>query len=551
MIPFSSQRGLGQDLATHLLNEHDNEVMELVEIRGAIADDLHGAFAEWELQAKYLTKCQRYLYSLSINPDPRQEALTQEQYFDYIDRIEEKLGLSGQPRAVVFHTKHGRNHAHVVWSRIDLSQEKAIQLSHDRPKLMDVTREFARDHGLELPDGYFKDNNNNEKSSQNSLYEQYQQNATGLTKKQHMEQVTEAWMHSDNAKSFVNALREKGYILATGKRPYVLVDIYGGMNALSKLISDKKIRTKDVRAFLEKDFPINKLPTVEQARAEVAQQRQAMDERREEQAYDDKLDQLAHAQADRRASLASQLGKLKKQQGEENQNLQHKHTKESLAHKQDYLRAQKAIRAKRLAARPTGLAEFLGRITGVNLVRKKIHAYQDKKTHIAYKEQRDKIDQSQRQHKEELVQRHVLQRADAERKLRSLDKVERRENKSLALVLIREERIRERAGHEHMQPIRIRTAYDKSQDNQDQDIPNTAYRGEPLGIAFSRGKEAKVPLALGLKLKEAFTSASDTGDKTDDGRGDATGTPSPTTRRKEDEQPRLSRKRGKGKDRGR
>ena len=44
MIPFASQRGGGQDLATHLMNEHDNEFMELAQVRGAVAHDLHGAF---------------------------------------------------------------------------------------------------------------------------------------------------------------------------------------------------------------------------------------------------------------------------------------------------------------------------------------------------------------------------------------------------------------------------------------------------------------------------------------------------------------------------
>ena len=33
MIPFSSQRGSGQDLATHLLNAYDNELAEVVELR--------------------------------------------------------------------------------------------------------------------------------------------------------------------------------------------------------------------------------------------------------------------------------------------------------------------------------------------------------------------------------------------------------------------------------------------------------------------------------------------------------------------------------------
>ena len=111
MIPKASQRGLGQDLATHLQNAYDNEYVEIAEVRGAVARDLHGAFAEWELCAHAMTRCRNYLYSLSVNPDPAQEPLSREQYLDYIGRAEGKLGLSrsaaryrlsyqGRPRAL-------------------------------------------------------------------------------------------------------------------------------------------------------------------------------------------------------------------------------------------------------------------------------------------------------------------------------------------------------------------------------------------------------------------------------------------------------------------
>lgn len=35
------------------------------------------------------------------------------------ETIERKLGLEGQPRAIVFHEKEGRRHAQAIWSRID------------------------------------------------------------------------------------------------------------------------------------------------------------------------------------------------------------------------------------------------------------------------------------------------------------------------------------------------------------------------------------------------------------------------------------------------
>ena len=93
MIPFASQRGHGQDLATHLQNAQDNEYVELGDLRGAIADDLHGAFAEWEAQASAMTRCKNYLYSLSVNPDDRQGPMPRTLYEDYMHRVETALGL--------------------------------------------------------------------------------------------------------------------------------------------------------------------------------------------------------------------------------------------------------------------------------------------------------------------------------------------------------------------------------------------------------------------------------------------------------------------------
>jgi hypothetical protein len=304
MIPFASQRGGGQDLATNLLNDYDNDLAEVAVVRGAIAKDLHGAFREWEIQAETLTKCRKYLYSLSINPDPLQGPLSHDQYLDYIARTEMALGLTDQPRAIVFHVKHGREHCHVVWSRSYSDKEKAVHIAFDREKLMRVTREFARGNALVLPSGYEK----SKKAGQISLYEQAQLSATGLAKADHMRQVTEAWQHSENPSSFVQALAERGYILATGKRPYVLVDLYGGMHALSKLIDDKSVRTREIRDFLEKDFPPESLPRDEEAQKLVADHKKVIETADRNDLRLDQLAQLKHSQKERRHSLELERG---------------------------------------------------------------------------------------------------------------------------------------------------------------------------------------------------------------------------------------------------
>jgi len=448
MIPFASQRALGQDLATHLLNAHDNEMVELAEVSGAIAGDLHGAFAEWEAQAHALTRCENYLYSLSVNPDPAQDLLTHEQYFDYIDRVESKLGLAGQPRAVVFHEKYGREHCHVVWSRIDADNEKAIQLAFDREKLMMVTREFARDHGLELPEGYSKDRDG--KTKQRSLYEMHQERSTGFSKEQRMEQVTDAWRASDSPKAFVQALAEQGYILATGKRPFVLVDLYGNMNALPKLIDDKTVRTKDIRAFLEKEYPPESLPTVDEARALADRHRTEIEGyvRNEQQA--DALAELKRNQADRRKELEQTQSALKQKQHQDRVALAGNQKALRAARRAAYLMQSRRLRKGRDARKPTGLAGFLGRVSGVELLKKQLNKYQDRKRLLRYREEREVLTISQAAEHKALKRRHEMQLLDLWRKQRALEKVEKRELKSLEESLRREAIIQDRGSRDHL-----------------------------------------------------------------------------------------------------
>ena len=423
MIPFASQRGGGQDLATHLLNEYDNELAALDQLRGAVASDLHGALKEWEVLARTLTRCEKYLYSLSINPDPRQKPLTREQYMDYIGRTEEALGLTGQPRAVVFHTKYGREHCHVVWSRIDAMEKKAVHLAFDHEKLMRVTRSFARDHDLKLPPGYEKSRG----VSQETLYEREQQRQTGLSKADHMRHVTQAWQHSDNARSFVQALSAQGYILATGKRPYILVDIYGGMNALPKLIDDKEVRTADIRKFLERDFPAGALPTVEEAQVLVARHRALLEREMKADQRADGLAQLQHSQRERRTDITRTIRLLTNRQQAQRQVLHGEHRAQRSVLRHGYLEDLRAERQARYQNRPTGLAAFLGRVTGIEHIRKILHRRDDAKQLTRYGEQLKALQTEQRWKEQALERRLTLQMQELTRRETAFEKLDRRE----------------------------------------------------------------------------------------------------------------------------
>lgn len=411
MISKGNQRGGGQQLATHLLNARTNEHVDVVEVSGAVAQDLHGALSEWEATSQ-CTKCKQYLYSLSINPDPAQGPLTKQQYLDYIIRAEQKLGLKDQPRAVVFHVKDGREHCHVVWSRIDTENMKAVHMSHDRQKLRTVTRAFAKEHGLELPEG-MKDkglDRFNEQAKRSDLAEKQQQERTGISKNERVEDITAAWRESDSGKAFFQALEQRGYFLARGdRRAYVVVDRFAEIHSLPRQI--KGIKTKDVKERL-KDYPLEKLPHASKAQEYARQQRvKTHGEHREEfnQPSNHQHLQLKQAQDQRRKPLIQEKAELQERQAKEEKAL---------------IGAQAAknrqILTERYQNRPQGLAAFLGRVTGIQAIIDYRHRKQDeKREEIHLKEQK------------ELEQRHKLQTKDLNRQFTALDKIDKREISSL------------------------------------------------------------------------------------------------------------------------
>ena len=124
MIIKGQARGRSRQLAAHLLRRDQNEDIRLYELRGVAAGDVEGALAEMEaLSAAVHSK--RPLYHASISPEAH-TPLTHAQIRIAADTLESKLGLGGQPRVIVVHRKQGREHLHVVWSRIDVERQRVI-----------------------------------------------------------------------------------------------------------------------------------------------------------------------------------------------------------------------------------------------------------------------------------------------------------------------------------------------------------------------------------------------------------------------------------------
>jgi len=261
VILKGSQRGGGNKLAAHLLKTTENEHVQVHELRGFVSQDLKSAFSEAYAISRG-TRAKQFLFSLSLSPPPEEKVPTA--VFDTaIDAIEEKLGLHGQPRAVVFHEKEGRRHAHVVWSRIDVATMTAINLPHFKVKLRDVSRQLYLEHGWKMPKGLME---SKERNPLNFTLKEWEQAKRGGHNPQALKRMfQECWAVSDSRNAFAQALLARGYTLARGdRRGYVAIDYRGEIYAIAQYTG---VKTKDVAKRLGN---AKELPSVEQAKAGIA-----------------------------------------------------------------------------------------------------------------------------------------------------------------------------------------------------------------------------------------------------------------------------------------
>lgn len=436
MIPKGNQRGGGQQLATHLMNSFDNDRVEVAEVRGAIAQDLHGAFAEWYAQSK-TTNCQKYIYSLSINPDHRQGPFSREHYYDFIRRTEKRLRLENQPRAVVFHVKYGREHCHVIWSRIDMAKGKAVQISHDHQKLRMVAREYAQDHKLTLPPGMRKDRGKARyafRAAAENLGEKQQQERSGITKQQRREQITKLWKENPDAHGFMKALEAQGYFLARGdQRAYIVVDLSGEIHSLSRQLDG--VKAKEMKARLAPNYDLDRLPNAETAQKWAADKREGLLRKQQEQKFEEqkrasleKRAEAAKATAQqRREDLAKVHAARRDELEKKKQQLAQKHDAERRALIDLQSSRNVEIARQRSTRQPKGILALLSRVTGY-----------DAFTTYRQKKHDRKMEQDFKAQKAALDRRHAREMEDFKHRERGLTSLEKRERRSLETVLRRE-----------------------------------------------------------------------------------------------------------------
>lgn len=297
MILEGNTRGFGAELARHLLNPQDNDHVTVHGVERFVSDDLFGAFAEAEAIAQ-ATQCQKYLFSLSLNP-PQDQSVTVDLFEATIADAERELGLMGQPRAIVFHEKNGRRHAHVVWSRIQATSMTAINMPHYKRKLTRQAHQIYLQQGWDVPKGFerFEDRDPLNTSRQ----EAQQAHRTGRDRAALKAMFRGCWEQSDSGTAFAAALQSQGYVLARGtRRGVVAVDAEGKIWSLSRWCGVK------ARELARKVGDLERLPDVDAATAR-ARGTPSPDRAQPGPAFEHKRKGLVEQQrAERAALLAAQ-----------------------------------------------------------------------------------------------------------------------------------------------------------------------------------------------------------------------------------------------------
>jgi hypothetical protein len=269
-------------LAAHLTRTDTNERAEVKEVRGVVAEDLLGALREMESVAAG-ARTTKPFYHGSINTR-EDERLTDEQRTHAIDKLEASLGLTGQPRVVVVHEKEGREHCHIVWSRIDLDRMAAISDSNNYRKHEEVARALEKEFGHERVQGAHVERDGKDRPKRTPSHaEMLQAERTGVSPQEAKELITGIWNTTKNGKEFQAALAEKGWMLARGdRRDFVAVDPTGGTHSIARRIEGAK--AADVRQrFADID------PRDLQSVAEAKQVQRGQDQRQTESGRDRQL----------------------------------------------------------------------------------------------------------------------------------------------------------------------------------------------------------------------------------------------------------------------
>ncbi|MBL4712118.1 MAG: relaxase [Gammaproteobacteria bacterium] len=476
MILKASERGHARALSLHLMNADQNEHVDIHEIRGLASSNLHTALQEIDA-ASMGTQCKKPFFHVQLSP-PAKADLTVAQYEKAVEDVEKKLGLVGHPRAIVFHEKDGRRHAHAVWSRLhekeitrtnrDMGEKEqgqklvAKQLPHFKIKLNELSLALFYENGLEPPKGLV---DKSQRDPNNYDLKIWQQANRLKEDPRDLKQLIRTALESSDSRGALEAvLKDHGMYLAQGnKRSFLAVHHSGEPMSLTRYsgMKGKEITAKIGEA---KD-----LPTLAQVQTQIRDQ--------QSQTIKKRLDNLKLRQQTEASPLRSEKTALTQNHRDERANLK--------AFQKERGKAEALVRAKRLRK---GIAGMWDRVSG-------------KRGRVARRNEQEIKDNRQRDRdaRQEVVTRQLAERQELQQRMRKLKTAHDKEQKLLVRELGHSVQINDKVlTNEFNDQVQGREQ-DKQKDKVQDGFNDAAKQGEKDKLSISFNEKAET----GRKDKKA------------------------------------------------
>ena len=270
------------------------------------------------------------------------DALESEYFEQAIEAAEQRLGLSGHSRVVVFHEKQGRMHAHCVWSRLYADPEtgklKAKNLPFDRVRLQELSKELYLQHGWKLPKRLEQQEITSEQKYTRAEWLQFKR--SGVDPEYDKAAIRKAYEASNNLDELKDRLKKAGFLLCNGKRSFLALNMQTlEPTALTRATGQR------IKAIKEKCGDGKSLPSLESVKGEALEKRSAS------------IDKLI---TDTKTTHAKELAPFKKLRD----GLVAKQRTERLKLKQIQYWAEENLEKHRATEFKKGIRRFFDKVTG-------------------------------------------------------------------------------------------------------------------------------------------------------------------------------------------
>jgi hypothetical protein len=250
------------------LNSDVNEKAEIVKTYGLRGQTVRELLEEMQTLAAG-TDCRNFFYQMNMNPAPG-EILTAQDWDCARQIAEKEHGLEGQPYFQVMHTKHGRQHPHFVYLRVNLETGATISDSHDARTNHAIARKIEGELGLQKVIGPFdREKGTPRPERAPKRREMLRGMKSGINLLELKEDVTSLRQLSADGKEFETAMQTRGFIFARGDQiiagepALMVIDAAGDAHHLPRLI--KGMTSKKVNEFM-RHIDRASLPTITQAK---------------------------------------------------------------------------------------------------------------------------------------------------------------------------------------------------------------------------------------------------------------------------------------------